>query len=265
MDPKKRSILVIAIAITMIAGVLSSFGLPFFIQKTTIVLPEISVETGSVISTGKVNVGEDEGFQVVAITTKTVQDVIGTLHRKESFYRELTVERFWGSSDDVQGSIDTVMVWTDGDYCKTVIRTSSGSLQTSLIADGKYYIWYGSDRNWVSSNTDAGDVDLMQNIPTYEDILRMQADQIVRAGYETKLGYQCVFVEAKIAELDYLERYWVSTETGILVAAETTDNEGNLVYQMKEKKMTELESSDRTFALPDGTILHRIVVTKAEE
>ena len=58
-------------------------------------------------------------------------------------------------------------------------------------------------------------------------------------------------------ELGYLERYWVSTENGLLIAAETS-KDGVVVLRMSSTEAEVLQTADEErFTLPDGTVLHR--------
>ena len=90
MEQKTQTILVIAIAITVVLAVLVSFGLPAVTgQVPEVSLPDISQEAEG---------GGD--ILPVEVTPDTVQNVIATLARPESYQRELTVTLHWtgGSS-----------------------------------------------------------------------------------------------------------------------------------------------------------------------
>jgi hypothetical protein len=143
--------------------------------------------------------------------------------------------------------------------------SSDESMKNCIMADGKKYVWFGSEKKWSTLNDD--DIDLEQNIPTYKDVLTLDPKEIVRAGYEkeAKTGKSSVFVEVLVKELGYLERYWISTDSGLLIASETVKQEnGELVYRMAENRMTDLEPNTPAFMLPDGTVLHRFVGTTEE-
>lgn len=266
MEQKKRTILVIAIAITIIAGVLSGFGLPFFFHHPEIKLPTLDETNQTGTGNSGVSLGENEDYTLVKITPETVQGVIATLQRQEQYYREVKVERYWGKNEDRQSSIYTSLIWNDGDYSKIAVMDSRGSLKNCIMANGRAYVWYGSDKTWFESAATDEDIDLMPNIPTYEDVLALDGKEIKRAGYVTKLGRNCIFVEAKQEELGDLVRYWISVDTGLLVASETVkEDSGALVYSMSEKLITHLKSDEGTFMLPNGTVLHQVVIPQTEE
>ena len=205
-EQKNRTVLVIAIAITVIVAVFVSFGLPALTgQVPEVSLPDISQE------------GQGGGDLLpVEVTPDTVQNVIATLSRPESCYRELTVTLYWSGGS----SSSKVQIWADGDFVKTVVGVG-GVTQHRLVGDGKLCLWYGGDKAWKEVPADEDSFDLAQRIPTYEDVLALDRTAITDAGYQVKNGEDCVFVEVRDADLGYLDRYWVETATGLLCAAET--------------------------------------------
>ena len=240
-DQKTRTILVLAIAVTVFAAVFVSLGLPALTGRAPeVVLPDVNQEA---VST------EGRDFLPVEVRPDTVQSVIVSLSRPESYYRQLTVRLFWAGGS----SADPVEIWADGGYVRTAI-TTGGSTQYRLVGEGKLRLWYAGDRAW--QEVDAGDdtADLAQRIPTYEDVLELDTEQISAASYEEKNEAYCIFVEVKRSQ-DVLDRYWIDTDTGLLCAAETYE-EDTKVYEMTETQLRAPLEDGIVFSLPDGTILH---------
>ena len=153
MDQKNRTILVLAIAVTVFAAVFVSLGLPALTGRAPeVVLPDVNQEA---VST------EGRDFLPVEVRPDTVQSVIVSLSRPESYYRQLTVRLFWAGGS----SADPVEIWADGGYVRTAI-TTGGSTQYRLVGEGKLRLWYAGDRAW--QEVDAGDdtAELAQRIPT---------------------------------------------------------------------------------------------------
>ena len=220
MDQKNRTILVLAIAVTVFAAVFVSLGLPALTGRAPeVVLPDVNQEA---VST------EGRDFLPVEVRPDTVQSVIVSLSRP-------------------------VEIWADGGYVRTAI-TTGGSTQYRLVGEGKLRLWYAGDRAW--QEVDAGDdtADLAQRIPTYEDVLELDTEQISAASYEEKNEAYCIFVEVKRSQ-DVLDRYWIDTDTGLLCAAETYE-EDTKVYEMTETQLRAPLEDGIVFSLPDGTILH---------
>ena len=254
MEQKNRTILVIAIAITVFAAVFVSFGLPSLTgQIPKVVLPDGSQE-GS--RTG-------ESVLPVEVTPETVQSVIATLSRPENYERELAVSLFWSSNGRSSSSMEQVKIWADDGWIKTEVTSATG-VEYRLVGKGTLYLWYAGEKTWKKMAAADGTADLAQRIPTYEDVLNLQTEQITDAGYERKNGKDCIYVAVKDESLNCLDQYWIETATGLLCAAETQEN-GKTVYEMAETSLQTPKTQAVSFALPDGTVLHESSVSVQQE
>ena len=94
MENNKRNILVVLIAAVIGVAVLASFGLNLFsTDLDPIVLPTLSRDNGP--GEGPGENADGTGLVRVEVTPDTVQNVIATLPRPDSYYREVTLEDFW--------------------------------------------------------------------------------------------------------------------------------------------------------------------------
>jgi len=242
----KRGILVIAIAIVVVAAVFLSFGLPALTGKTPqVTLLDISAESDAT---------DSNGLLPIQVTPGTVQSVIASLSRPESYSRTLTVTLFWNGGS----TREQVQSVVDGDYSKTTIK-SAGGTENRICGDGTLYFWYAGDKNWTEKPFEAAKADQIQHIPTYETLLELDVSYIVEAGYQQKDGRDCVYLGCRQGER--VDRYWVETATGLLQAAETYENDV-LVYQMAVTSQTIPLEKEVKFTLPDGTVLHTAAVEK---
>ncbi len=260
MQLKNRSILILCIVLILFLGSLSSFSFPFFKQSNTIVLPDLT----DLNETQNLPIGHNDYHSLIQVNCDTVKFVIESLERQQSYYRELTIDLFWNDSRISNASTSTILIWNDNEYSKTAVMTPDGTLQNYLNTIDTIYLWYGSDKNWFKYNNANDEVDIAQQIPTYEDIIKLDDASIVDANYQTKSGKPCIYVECFIDALQYTERYWVSVESGLLVYAET-EYDGEITYRMQEKLVTTLEEDNTPFTLPDGTLLHSVVTFETEE
>lgn len=243
MEKKYQSVLIIAIALTVFAAVFVSFGLPALGETPKVTLPDISQD-----ATGETD------FLPVEVTPGTVQSVIGTLSRPETYHRETQINYYWHSGGQSGSSTCTVEIWADGGFVKTELRPASGSVEHRLVGNGKLCIWYAGDNNWKEMSVPEGGGDLAQRVPTYEDVLNLDPEEITAAGYETKDDVDCIYVQVRQTGLDALDCYWIETATGLLYRAETWEGDV-LVYEMVQTSLQPLEEGV-SFALPDGTVLH---------
>ena len=247
MDQKNRAIFSIAVIGLIFAALLISFGRILFNTHTPdVVLPPVGEsQQGGANAPGQS--GQDQQ-QLVSVTVRTVQSVIATLDRSESYYRELSIEQFWDSGS----SSYTVQTWVD------LVRQllPSNAVRQDLIGPEQGYYWYEGSPRYESAPAVDRAADLAQRIPTYETVLALDPASIVTAGYELKGDIPCVYVRSLDGGSGNENHFWVSVDSGLLVCAELY-REDALVYRMSA--LSPIQSpcpSDVRFALPDGTVLH---------
>lgn len=252
MERGNKTVLALLITVVILVAVFSSFGLSLFSGGTPqVILPTVSPSApGDVFQSGSPGANGD---LVVEVTPQTVQEVIATLVRPESYYREVTLETFWGESGS---AAVTAQVWVDKGWTRVDSSLYDGTTEHTIIGEGRRYRWYNGNSEWFETDAGEIDADLMQRIPTYEDVLSLDAETITATGYEDKGGMDCIYVEVTQEELDYLERYWVSVDRGLLVAAETVKGE-QTVLRVSAYSVEIPVRSGNVFTLPDGTVLHR--------
>lgn len=253
MERKKRTLFAVLIATIIVVAVFSSFAMNLFDQNDYQVgLPDLSA------APGEERPGEEDDYNDqfirVEITPETVQSVIETLSRPQSYYREIRIE-LWASEDDP--AVTTAAVWVDGGWTRTVVTTPSGSVQHNLVGDSTHWVWYDGDDIAASFPADQAVSDLVQRIPTYEDVLELPLRDITATGYEKYDKTDCIYVEVEQEELDSRERYWISVSDGLLVAAERVKDD-QLLYRMTAQNTESPAPLSSSFALPDGEVLHTV-------
>lgn len=246
MERKNRNIMVVLIALVIAVAVFSSFAVDFFSGTPVITLPPVYA-TPQPTPTGQTSAS---GVVRVEVTPETVQNVIATLSRPSSYYREITVT-YAGGSSIVSSQ------WVDGGWTKTDTSLPGGRVRHSLVGGGTLYWWYDSSREWLTAPADGHTADVDgARIPTYEDILEAEPSEILEADYETKDGLDCIYVSVSNWDSTSSARYWVSVESGLLTAAELTED-GQTVLSMTSTAAERPVTEGTVFALPDGTVLHK--------
>lgn len=267
---KKRDItrFGVMVAVVIVLAVLTSFALLFAGNRDrNITLPPVSTPAQPTEAPSF----SDGAFELVELTTDSVQNVIATLYRPLRYTRTVTVEQFW---PDGRGGMDSAQahsqLWVDSEWTHTKLTLPTGQVRHTIVwtpmyeeRPGELWSWEEGQTLWYHGASDAWDADLAQWCPTYEDVLKLDPASITAAGYELKNDAACIFVEVADGELDYLRRFWVSVEDGLLMAAETWEDD-ELVYQMTGMRSAE-PGSDMSFALPDGTVLHEAEEATAPE
>ena len=249
MDSKKRLAIAIAITCLIVAAIFASFGRSlFFVQIPSITLADVN-EGGD--ASGSSGVQDGDQYWQVAVTPETVQSIVATLSRPDSYYRELTVETLWSGGSYAS----PVQYWEDGGWAHTRQVLASGAVRHDLTGPETAYYWYEGSTAWGTFPADERSSDLAQHIPTYETVLELDPESITGAGYELRGSLPCVYVEVQ-EESGALERYWVSTDSGLLISAERELN-GTLVYRMTAYSQIQTPCpATASFALPDGQVLH---------
>lgn len=251
MERKKRTVFAVLIATVIVVAVFSSFAMNLFGQEDyQIRLPDLSDGAQNDQPGGD----DASGGEVIRVdvTPETVQGVIATLARSESYHREIRIE-LW--ADEAVASVTAAEVWADGGWFRTTVTSPGGRVQHNLVGEGTRWLWYDGDDTALSFPADDAGSDLVQRIPTYEDVLKLSKKEIIATGYEKYLDTVCIFVEVEQKELGSSERYWISVSNGLLVAAERVKGE-QLLYRMTALSTESPAPLDSSFALPDGQVLH---------
>ena len=251
MEDKKRTVMAVVIITVVLAAGLYSFFLNLFapLPRLEVADPDASQ---SVDPLGGES-GRPAGV-VVEVTPQTVQSLIASLERYESYRRTVAVEYL--EQGRSLGTV-TAQVWADGGWTHTSAQLSSGAVEHTVVGEGKLWLWYGSGPQVYSGPAAERAADLSQRLPTYEDVLALDKRSITGAGYEERDGQPCVFVEARTGP-SATERYWVSVSSGLLTASELEQG-GDVVYAMTARDMVSpLEQTQGVFTLPGGTVLHHV-------
>ena len=251
MDQKNRVVFSAAVILLIFAALLISFGRIFFNTHTPdVVLPQVSDSAPG--SSGSSDPSSQSSGQTVSVTTQTVQNVIATLDRVDSYYREVTVEQFWTGGS----SSSTVQVWTDQEWSLVRQLLPNNTVRQDLIGPETAYYWYQGSSRYESTPAGELSADLAQRLPTYETVLNLSTASITDAGYELKGDIPCIYVQSVDNTSNHIKRYWVSVDSGLLVSAELHRNE-TLIYRMTA--LSPIQSpcpAGAAFQLPDGTVLH---------
>lgn len=256
MGKKQRILFVALIVLVMGVALVSAFSLSLFHKTPAVVLPSPSAPSESLSPSA----APQRDYLPLAVDPTTVQQVIASLSRPESYSRNVTVE-LQGESGFF-GAL-TAKITVDGGWTQVTTTLPDGRISNSLVGDGSRYIWYGNESEYRQYDADYRDADLAQRLPTYEDVLAVDAQYIADAGYEDQGGLPCIYVVVEEPELGYVERYWVSVDTGLLVCA-TSEANGAVFYRMSGYVVETPAAPGQNFTLPDGTILHTTALAPAE-
>lgn len=214
------------------------------LQTAHIVLPAEE----DVSSPGATQDSESVRLDRVEVTPATVQSAIAALARPENYSRSVTIRRYWSGGS----AVATAQVQVLGAYSRCDL--SEGGTICHTVTDGvETALWYGDETSVYRAGALLS-ADAEQGIPTYESVLELETARIVAADYRLLDDLACIYVETDADALGYVERYYISVDTGLLVAAEKLCGD-ETVYAMSAPEVTLSAVTEDAFALPDGTAL----------
>lgn len=247
MDKGHRNLVAVLVAVVMAVALFSAFSVNWFHKTPSVILPTLTPTPAA--PTASEGAGD---YRRVEVTEETVQRVVATLERPESYARTITVET---TGEDGTVGRTTAQVMVDGGWTRVTATLPDGRVCHTIVGEEKRYVWYDEQRVWQEYPAQERSADLSQRLPTYEDVLAVVRSDIVDAGYAASGDLPCVYVAVEVEELGYVEKYWVSVDTGLLVRSESS-KAGEVFYSMSGYTVETPVAPGQTFALPDGTILH---------
>lgn len=222
MKKKKPPIFLVGIIILLATVLIYIFvELNSDVPTASVVLPDTDR-----VSTEEVSAEDETRF--AQVTPETVQAVIAAISRPDGYSRVVTVEDFWGDGS----SADQFTIQVSGTSSKITV-VSEKEQKYILVTDAGTWIWYDGipDDAYYTPTSNTYDGDQWLRTLTYEDLLKMPAEDITAAGYEEHNGIWCVYASYETPNFGYSGTVWVSVTDGLLCAAEIYDGDA-LIYRM---------------------------------
>lgn len=188
--------------------------------------------------------GSDENS--LDVTAETVCSALKILNRTENYSRTYTVKTLWEGGE----SEESISVWQKGDKVRMTI-SGKNKTKNLLILGDELYIWYDNSVGFLKTTLDKegySSADSFARLITYEELFDTAPEDITDAGYVDKLNQPCIFAEY-ISDGDYVNRIYVSVDTGLLVASEKLKN-GKEVITMATTSTELITPADSVFAVP---------------
>lgn len=178
---------------------------------------------------------------LIEITPDNVQKVLATLERTEAYTRTIRQTHYW--SEGASSAAREAEIW----ITPRALRIAWDDGENVILTETAYHIWF-DDRPPHSRPVTAGlglsleqILNEFQGIPSYETVLELDPNQILEAGYVLKnIGgvYEyCVYFVFGDSALGYVDRYYISLNSGLLIAMLTLD--GDIpVFRMETLRLT---------------------------
>lgn len=215
----------------------------FFMPGNDPDTPVVALATPQAVDSSSEKAGtSSDKKKVIAVSPETVQTVISTLHRAESYSRTLDIQDFWSG-----GKRDrSVAVFAKGNSMRLDITGSSGTLtEHYLLVGAEKWVWYSDSSGVFHAKAENRDFDQYQSIITYEDVLAVPAEDILEADYREYYGKNCIFIRFRSGTLGYESECYIDPSTGLLMAERSYDGDF-LFYSM--------DSSEPDISTPDDSV-----------
>lgn len=228
------------------------FGAAAVATVVAIALPgggsQITLPQGGVSAQNIVK--EEAGYRLTNanISKENVQQVIASLTRPSAYSAAVSNTLYW---DGDWKEIQAAQYVRDG-ICVTQYYNASGAAeQSEAIVGDQYYAWRRDGTQHYQGATGIVSADAAGMIPTYESVIKEDADSITEAGLRTVNGESCIYVTVADTDTEYNLTYWISTVSGLLVQADYTRG-SELVRSVVISDVRQEEPASALFALPDG-------------
>ena len=243
---KRRHPVLIAglITLLLLAALLLALYSPLAAPKTAEVkLPELMDKLPE-----QTSAAVPRELRQVEVNPQTVQAVVATLNRPDSYSRSIRVNTFWKGGSRTA----LIRVWVKGSLLRMNI-VGDAAEKNYLMEGDTVTLWYENDtsRLYTYTGSDPHLADGLQRIPTYEDILTLDPSAIRKAGCTMgENGKWCTLVAAEEQNFGYLDIYYISLDTGLLEQAEQWDGD-TLIYSMSAGEAELSAPDDQLFLLPE--------------
>ena len=248
----KRILGITVFGVLFIAAVIGIMLIASYAGRDSDVIPLPEAQTP--VTTSRET--EPDALDRVEVERNNIQEVISSLSRPETYSRDIVIETFW---EDGQAEYNITTSTARGVTSLRIVPPE-GPEKRIIASSDTFYIWYNGDRTpYIGSLKDIYDgprtVDEWQMLITYEDVIELDKNDIVDAGYNEFDGEYCIFAEYRSPLLGHTLKYYVSIDLGLIIGAEEYDETGALIYRMTASECVIDEVDLSEFTLPDGILL----------
>lgn len=208
--------------------------------------PPVLLPAPTVTDTAPDDSETPDAYIPLEVTPETVQTVIATLRRIDSYSRTLDVRDFWSGG----GRGRSIQVWAHAGALRISAQSENSGVQEHLLLRGdEKWIWYSDDDRVYAGPAAQDDADAYQTILTYEKVLTLPGEDILDAGYTDYDGRYCIFVRCRMGSLGYVSECYIDPDTGLLMGERCYDGE-TLIYSMNSTVPDVSTPDDALFTVP---------------
>lgn len=246
---KRSAAALVAALLVVAAGFFASF---FFLfadssgEQYTITLPG----QGSAVIDPSPEIGQSNRGQLqkVEVDSTNLQALVQTLRRPETYHLQSETTYFYRDKQSVLKS----QVWKGHTAMRiSQLNTTEEQDLQILLTDKWIYLWSGESSVARYKRQDR-DADLYRRTPTYEDLLKLSAGEILEGRLEELEGQLCLYAKTQDKLTGEVEQWYILAENGLLLYADGM-LDGQMTYQTRMTHMQLATEEQSLFLLPDGS------------
>ena len=246
---KKRSTTALIAALAVVAvGVFVSFFLSFSNQAPEHVITLPGQGSAIIDTSPEIQEENHQLIQAITVDVSNIQSVIASLSRPVSYQGQSELTYHYR---DTQSVLKNQLWKRDGLVRTSQLLEDGAAGEQALITDAYVYLWSGEEA-YVRFPHQENDADLYSLAPTYEDILRLDAADILAGEVQDLDGQMCLYVSSQDPLTGEQEEWYVLVENGLLLYAQgKLDGTPTYTFRLSELQLEQPDGS--LFLLPDGT------------
>lgn len=237
----KNTLVAIIVIIALCCG--AYFAWQWYDAQKTPPAPHNVNEFDQAIYDSLVAVGVEDELLLADLTVENAVDAIKQINKNQDYYAVFTVERFSGDAEHITEST----VWKNGERYRAEI---SGDDSRVIISDGSRVKITNNQRGTSNILENGGDFTCESQIGAVDIsyFLDNADNELISASFARTVGRtggNIIYVEFYYPDFDQLERFYISADYGVVLAAETYTAD-ELTYRLTTQRLTPDYTSDET-------------------
>jgi hypothetical protein len=186
-------------------------------------------------------------YTPLTVDAQNIKVLLTTIERPAVYHRTIDCISYWPGGEE---RITHHWAQRDG-VTRVETRQHGRPSQNRIITESLVYLWTGDSMAIHTVSPGEANAEALSGVPTWETIAALPAESIISSEY-LYLPVQrerCLLILTQ--EAVYRGEYLVSLDTGLLIRAAFTDENGILAYEVNAGRVYD-DPEDSLFVPPDG-------------
>ncbi|MCL2003002.1 MAG: hypothetical protein FWG72_03230 [Oscillospiraceae bacterium] len=187
-------------------------------------------------------------YAPLTVDGKNIQALLATIQRPDAYRQTVDIVSFLPGGEERM-----THDWARrGGLTRVETQQRGFPAQNRIFTESLVHVWTGETMPVYEVAPKSADAEALSGVPTWETVAALPPESILSAEYlylpvERE---RCLLVRTR--EPAYLGEYLISLETGLLLRAAFTGEDGLLAYEVTAGPPVLGDPGDERFMLPDG-------------